>query len=123
MYIIICIYVWNFLIDFFFHRDHFIFNFIPFAGLDDDYAHFWPILNLSRLLSSERICATLFYFPYCRLASRTEDKLKNHIEACFPQGLQTVSMPKGEKAVIEFKDFYNKMPFQYRIFVDFKSII
>jgi len=32
-------------------------------------------------------------------------------------------MPKGEKAVIEFKDFYNKMPFQYRIFADFESII
>ena len=86
-----------------------------------DHGHFWPIVNLCRLLSSGKTAQ--FYCPYCLSPSRTEDKLKHHIEACSPHGLQTVSMPKGEKAIIEFKDFCNKMPFQYRIFADFESII
>jgi len=31
-------------------------------------------------------------------------------------------MPKDEKEVVESKDFYNKVLFQYRIFADFESI-
>jgi len=31
-------------------------------------------------------------------------------------------MPKGEKATTESKDFYDKMPFQSRIFADVESI-
>ena len=94
-----------------------------FLNEKDGKYHYCLIKNFHRLIRSQKTGSNngkLFICKRCFSHYSKEELLDKHIEYCSNNKTAVVEMPKPEKALLHFKNYYKQLPVPFVVYADFE---
>ena len=86
--------------------------------------HYCLIKSLSRLFREQTGCTNKrFYCDFCLHGFTAERLLQEHNYLCKKQDPQKVRLPQGDKAFLEFKNYFKQERIKFVIYCDFESLL